>query len=78
MSGVPLYFTVCASNTEGRVACTNCGIPTYDMSLPSGRVTPDFQFSSHPNILKGSALAVDDSQITDKMVSQFRVCIISL
>ena len=68
VSGVPLFFTVFATNSAGLRASTTCSLPTYDTTLPRGRVTPDFLTSSHPNVLKGSALITDDSPIVDRQV----------
>ncbi|XP_035668224.1 uncharacterized protein LOC118410558 isoform X2 [Branchiostoma floridae] len=64
--GVPLYFTVTATNSGGGNAKVTCELPTYDVTLPGGRVTPDFLTTSHPNILRASAVAHDDSVILHK------------
>ncbi|XP_066289112.1 uncharacterized protein [Branchiostoma lanceolatum] len=61
--GVPLYFTVTGTNSGGGDAKVTCELPTYDVTLPGGRVTPDFLTTSHPNILRASAVAHDDSVI---------------
>ncbi|XP_070573688.1 uncharacterized protein [Ptychodera flava] len=61
--GVPLYFTVTAVNSAKASTKTVCQISTYDSTLPAGRVTPDFLSTSHPNILRASSLALDDSPI---------------
>ncbi|CAH1268736.1 Hypp3968 [Branchiostoma lanceolatum] len=61
--GVPLYFTVTGTNSGGGDAKVTCELPTYDVTLPAGRVTPDFLTTSHPNILRASAVAHDDSVI---------------
>ncbi|CAH1239174.1 HEG1 [Branchiostoma lanceolatum] len=64
--GVPLYFTVTGTNSGGGDAKVTCELPTYDVTLPGGRVTPDFLTTSHPNILRASAVAHDDSVILHK------------
>ncbi|XP_078695733.1 uncharacterized protein LOC144924478 [Branchiostoma floridae x Branchiostoma belcheri] len=64
--GVPLYFTVTGTNSGGGNAKVTCQLPTYDVTLPGGRVTPDFLSTSHPSILRASALAHDDSAILQK------------
>ncbi|KAI8516746.1 hypothetical protein Bbelb_053270, partial [Branchiostoma belcheri] len=64
--GVPLYFTVTGTNSGGGNAKVTCQLPTYDVTLPGGRVTPDFFSTSHPNILRASAVAHDDSAILQK------------
>ncbi|XP_066289761.1 uncharacterized protein [Branchiostoma lanceolatum] len=67
--GVPLYFTVIAKNSGGGDAKVTCELPTYDVTLPGGRVTPDFLTTSHPNILRASAVAHDDSEIIQKLAA---------
>ena len=67
---VPLYFSVSATNSMGLSATSTCHLPTYDMTLPVGRVTPDFRSTSHPGLLHGSALAFDDSVIVEKKVGR--------
>nr|XP_006817933.1 PREDICTED: uncharacterized protein LOC100377080 [Saccoglossus kowalevskii] len=64
--GVPLYYTISAKNSAGAVAKATCELPTYDVTLPGGRVVPDFLSTSHPNILKASAVALDDSIIMQR------------
>lgn len=68
VQGVPLYFTVTAANEQGLTSKATCEIPTYDQSLPSGRVTPEFYFTSHPHIARATIMAVDDSPIAKKQV----------
>ena len=51
----PFYFQVKAQNSMGLSSTTSCQLPTYDMTLPEGRVTPDFSSTSHPGLLQGSA-----------------------
>nr|XP_006820561.1 PREDICTED: uncharacterized protein LOC102808465 [Saccoglossus kowalevskii] len=67
--GVPLYFTISAMNSAGAVTKITCELPTYDVTLPGGRVVPDFLSTSHPNILRASAVALDDSVIVEEQVS---------
>ncbi|CAH1802680.1 unnamed protein product [Owenia fusiformis] len=62
-SGVPLYFLIIALNNQGASASIECELPTYDMTLPKGRMIPDFHSSSHPHILRASGMAVDDSPL---------------
>ncbi|XP_066275501.1 uncharacterized protein [Branchiostoma lanceolatum] len=64
--GVPLYFTVTGTNSGGGDAKVTCELPTFDVTLPGGRVTPDFITTSHPSILRASAVAHDDSAILQK------------
>ncbi|XP_019624877.1 PREDICTED: uncharacterized protein LOC109470382 isoform X2 [Branchiostoma belcheri] len=64
--GVPLYFTVTATNSAQQTALATCELPTYDVTLPGGRVTPDFISTSHPGILRASAVALDDSALVNQ------------
>ncbi|XP_078585864.1 uncharacterized protein LOC144867675 [Branchiostoma floridae x Branchiostoma japonicum] len=64
--GVPLYFTVTASNSAQQTSLATCELPTYDVTLPGGRVTPDFISTSHPGILRASAVALDDSVLINQ------------
>ncbi|KAI0241220.1 hypothetical protein LSAT2_032838 [Lamellibrachia satsuma] len=65
----PLYFRVKAQNSMGLSSTTSCQLPTYDMTLPEGRITPDFSSTSHPGLLQGSALVLDDSVVVREMIS---------
>ena len=65
---IRLYFRVKAKNSMGLSAMTSCELPTYDMTLPEGRITADFSSTSHPELLQGSALALDDSVIVTQKV----------
>eukprot|EP00118_Oscarella_pearsei_P018126 m.184105 g.184105 ORF g.184105 m.184105 type:complete len:5153 (+) comp39317_c0_seq2:47-15505(+) len=60
-SGIPLYFTITARNTEGLTADSQCLIPTYDTTLPSGRVEQSFDVSTNPFHLSAFFVAHDDS-----------------
>ncbi|XP_078575698.1 uncharacterized protein LOC144861600 [Branchiostoma floridae x Branchiostoma japonicum] len=64
--GVPLYFTVTATNSAQQTSLATCELPTYDVTLPGGRVTPDFISTSHPGILRASAVALDDSVLINQ------------
>ncbi|XP_070572594.1 uncharacterized protein [Ptychodera flava] len=64
--GVPLYFTITAVNSASATSKATCGLPTYDVTLPGGRVTADFKSTSNPNVLKASSVALDDSVITQR------------
>ncbi|XP_071798137.1 uncharacterized protein [Asterias amurensis] len=61
--GHPLHFTVYAMNNGGGTSTATCSLPTFDITLPTGRVTPDFTLTSHPHILRASAVVYDDSVI---------------
>ncbi|XP_069134676.1 uncharacterized protein [Argopecten irradians] len=62
-SGIPLYFTVKARNTQGLEAFSYCMLPTYDTTIPDGRVDPSYKFSSHPNKISGTVVTFDDSTL---------------
>ncbi|KAI0212798.1 hypothetical protein LSAT2_002240, partial [Lamellibrachia satsuma] len=66
---IRLYFRVKAKNSMGLSTMTSCELPTYDMTLPEGRITADFSSTSHPELLQGSALALDDSVIVTQKIS---------
>ena len=68
VSGHKLWITVTAKNSQGSASTATCELPTYDMTLPAGRVTEGFSYSSHPNILQASVFALDDSQIVEERV----------
>ncbi|XP_038050876.1 uncharacterized protein LOC119724026 [Patiria miniata] len=63
LGGHPLYFTVYAMNNGGGTSTATCSLPTFDITLPTGRITPDFTSTSHPHILRASAVVYDDSII---------------
>jgi hypothetical protein len=64
-SGVPLYFTVKASNSQGRSSRTTCSIPTYDTTPPGGRIEESYAISSHPFTLSALLVFYDDSRLQD-------------
>ncbi|XP_070574642.1 uncharacterized protein [Ptychodera flava] len=64
--GIPLYYTIKATNSAKAVAMATCYIPTYDRTLPGGRITPDFKSTSRPNVLRASAVVHDDSILIDQ------------
>ncbi|XP_071094116.1 uncharacterized protein [Haliotis cracherodii] len=59
--GVPLYWTLKASNSEGGEAKTQCMLQTYDNTPSDGRVDEDFRISSNPFELGGTVVVIDDS-----------------
>ena len=66
---MPLYFTIRARNSAGGTATATCHLPTYDTTLPGGRVDAAFSSTSHPHILKASAVLHDDSVIMNRKAS---------
>ena len=68
VGGVPLYFTVTAANSAGKTATVTCYLRTYDMTPPTGRVTRGFRFVSHPHVLKGASVLLDDTSAASTMV----------
>ena len=65
---IPLYFRVMAKNSMGSTSTISCELPTYDMTLPEGRITASFGSTSYPEALRGSTLALDDSVLAVQMV----------
>ncbi|KAK6192291.1 hypothetical protein SNE40_003784 [Patella caerulea] len=61
--GVPIYFTVVGKNSEGASSTVTCSIPTYDVTLPGGRLEVDFITSSNPGVLKASVVVYEDSEL---------------
>ena len=67
--GVPLYFTVTVSNSAGGKSTATCSIPTYDVTLPVGRIEPAFRTTSNPRILEATSVLYDDSEIISEQVA---------
>ncbi|XP_078660674.1 uncharacterized protein LOC144905141 [Branchiostoma floridae x Branchiostoma belcheri] len=65
-SRIPLYFTVKGTNSAGGTASVTCQLSSYDTTPPAGRVIPDFFTTSHPNVLKASAMAVDETPLVER------------
>ncbi|KAI8514390.1 hypothetical protein Bbelb_087140 [Branchiostoma belcheri] len=63
---IPLYFTVKGTNSAGGTASVTCQLSSYDTTPPAGRVIPDFFTTSHPNVLKASAMAVDETPLVER------------
>lgn len=64
-SGIPLYFTVKASNSQGRSSTATCSVPTYDITPPGGRMDQPYDISSHPFTLSALLVVHDDSELED-------------
>ena len=69
LNGVTLYFTVRATNSQGGSATATCTLPTFDTTLPGGRVDIAFKSTSHPGILKASAVLHEDSEIMNSRLA---------
>ncbi|KAK3609657.1 hypothetical protein CHS0354_035942 [Potamilus streckersoni] len=67
-AGQPLYFTVWAENSAGNRARATCQLPTYDITLPSGRFTAEFVRTSNPSTLKATVVVFEDSALTSAHV----------
>ncbi len=65
--GVPLYFSAILKNSEGSRSIATCYIPTYDITLPIGRVDRESKFTSNTRIVRGSAVVHDDSEIVQQL-----------
>lgn len=69
-TGQIIYFTVTAKNNGGGSRDTTCQLSTYDQTLPTGRVRPQFETTSNPTVLKVSIMVTDDTEIVTKKVSE--------
>ena len=63
--GIPLYWTVKATNSEGLEATAQCSLNTFDSTQPYGRVEHSYKFSSHPTKLSASVVVFDDSPLVN-------------
>ena len=61
--GKPLYFHVRAVNSQGLGTTASCTLPTYDCSLPDGRVDMASQCTSHRDSLAASVVLYEDSPL---------------
>ena len=68
-TGVPVYFTMFAQNSQGSRSSVTCKLHTYDVTLPSGRFEAEFATSSNPHVLKSSVVVHDDSPIVESFVA---------
>lgn len=64
-SGIPLYWTVKARNSQGLESTVQCSLDTFDSTLPDGRVQHAYKYQSHPNRLIASVVAFEDSPLAD-------------
>ena len=67
-SGKPLYFTVFAENKAATRNSVTCSLPTFDVTLPTGRMMAEFLTSSNPRIIKATFVGHDDSEITSAFI----------
>ena len=67
VTGVPLWITITARNNQGDPAFSRCKLPTYDVTLPGGRLDADFLSTSHPYKLAASAVTYDDSPMVEHL-----------
>ena len=63
VSGVPLYCSITARDSQGLTANATCKLDMYDTTPPDARVSADFYSTSDPTRLTGSAFVVDESDI---------------
>jgi hypothetical protein len=68
-AGVPLYFTVNVANEAGNSVRASCSLPTYDMTIPGGRMTEAFRSTSNAKVLMGTVTVYDDSVIQESNVA---------
>ena len=46
-----------------------CELPTYDVTLPSGRVEANHMKTSHPGELSAAMIIIDDSVIVEQLAA---------
>ena len=63
--GRPLYFLVRAVNSQGLATVANCSLPTYDCSLPDGRVDMAARCTSHRRKLSATVIVYEDSELKE-------------
>ncbi|KAI8485717.1 hypothetical protein Bbelb_365510, partial [Branchiostoma belcheri] len=62
--GVPLYFTAEACNNAGLCSQATCRLPTYDNTVPGGRIDAAFLSTSNQYKLSAVAKLFDDSELS--------------
>ncbi|XP_019616821.1 PREDICTED: uncharacterized protein LOC109464310 [Branchiostoma belcheri] len=62
--GVPLYFTAEACNNAGLCSQATCRLPTYDNTVPGGRIDASFLSTSNQYKLSAVAKLFDDSELS--------------
>ncbi|KAL5015119.1 hypothetical protein ScPMuIL_009389 [Solemya velum] len=67
-TGVPLYLTVTGTNDAGGSATISCTLPSYDVTVPSGRFTTAFTLTSNPEVLRASVVVFEDSILAEARV----------
>ncbi|KAL5014713.1 hypothetical protein ScPMuIL_008983 [Solemya velum] len=67
-TGVPLYMTVTCTNDAGDSATISCRLPSYDVTVPSGRFSAAFTSTSNPHVLLASVVVFEDSILTEARV----------
>ncbi|XP_070573548.1 uncharacterized protein [Ptychodera flava] len=65
---IPLHFTVKATNSAEQSSMVTCLLPTYDVTLPEGRIVSEFYSTSRPDVIRFSAVAFDDSPIVNQKI----------
>ena len=65
-SGIPLYWTAKASNSQGVGSSSQCSLSDYDTTPPLGRVKFDYKYSSNPSILVGGSVVLDYTPLKDQ------------
>ncbi|KAK7493720.1 hypothetical protein BaRGS_00015049 [Batillaria attramentaria] len=67
--GIPLYFLVSATNCQGLEFTAMCSIPTYDCTVPDGRVDAGYRCTSHPSELSARVIFYDDSELVKRSLA---------
>ena len=63
-----MYFTLFAQNSQGSRSSVTCELPTYDITLPSGRFEAAFSTTSNPDVLQAYVVVHDDSPVVEAYV----------
>lgn len=63
LNGIPLYWSVKGTTTNGQSLTTQCTLQTYDNTIPDGRIDAWYPYTSHPHKIGGTIVAFDDSSL---------------
>ena len=66
VTGVPLYFNVKAINTCKNQTIVHCVLDTYDITPATGRFEAAHIYTSHPSILSGTLVVIEDSPLVEE------------
>jgi hypothetical protein len=61
--GIPLYWSVKGTTSDGQSVTTQCALQTYDNTHPDGRIDVWYPYTSHPHKIGGTIVVFDDSSL---------------